>query len=494
MLDCKAICHRSGHSPRTLRLESLETRAMLSHPAVTAVNVASTNWAPDFVSYLESHSLGAGGYAIPSGSSAQLQTLPWTNINQVRITFSEDVIIQAADLSISGVNATALTFSGFLYNSTTHTAVWTLSAPITKDKLLLDLDGDGMDPVRSVSTGDILTGEWTDCVSTFPSGNEQDVSDFQFRINAIPGDADGSNYVTLTDALLVRSKIGRTVNCLDYNPRYDLDASGLISSTDYSIALSKIGSMLPTGNPAGMTNDAPTTAGIPDLFFDTTVFDDLMLASDSSAEVVPDTVITAAAVDQVLSQPDAVSDISTPRTLELDENSENNVVSLPALFADLETSSEDMTYSIVGNTNPSIFDSLTIDESGQLTIDVADNADGESVLTIRATDAGGLIVETSFTVHASNSPYISNFECINTVGDYWTLTGIVTDNDDSVEGFVVSFGGVLASYNLTATVDDVDGAFTLTVAIPNLTEGTATAQTKDPQGIESNLAMYWMVV
>jgi hypothetical protein len=39
---------------RSLRLECLEDRNMLSHPAVAAVNLASTQWAPSFVAYLES--------------------------------------------------------------------------------------------------------------------------------------------------------------------------------------------------------------------------------------------------------------------------------------------------------------------------------------------------------------------------------------------------------------------------------------------------------
>ena len=130
MLGCKPIGHRSTQRRRCLRLETLETRAMLSHPAVTAVNVAGTNWNPSFVSYLQSSGLGAGGYAIPVGSSAQLQTLPWTNINQIRITFSEDVVVHAEDLSVSGVNTTAYAFSGFAYDSTSHTATWTLAAPV----------------------------------------------------------------------------------------------------------------------------------------------------------------------------------------------------------------------------------------------------------------------------------------------------------------------------------------------------------------------------
>ena len=216
---------------RCLRLESLENRNMLSHPAVAAVNVASTHWASSFVSYLESSGLGSGGYAVPVGSSAQLQTLPWTNIDQIRIKFSEDVVVTAADLSVSGVNQTAYVFSGFSYDPNTYTATWTLAAPIAKDKLMLDLDADGMAPVKSVSTGQVLDGAWTDCQSTFNSGNGQGGTDFQFRFNVLPGDAD-SNSVSVTGCYLAGQKIGKNAGDPATIIRCDVDGSGGITTSD----------------------------------------------------------------------------------------------------------------------------------------------------------------------------------------------------------------------------------------------------------------------
>ena len=187
------------------------------------------NWAPSFVSYLESSGLGTGGYAIPVGSSAQLQTLPWTNINQIRITFSEDVVVAAADLSVSGVNTTAYAFSGFSYDPNTYTATWTLDAPIAKDKLMLDLDANGMAPVQSVSTGEVLDGAWTDCQSTYPSGNGQGGTDFNsvsmsFRATPTPATAS-----TATDAYLVGSESRQERRRAGYNIRYDVDGSGGIT-------------------------------------------------------------------------------------------------------------------------------------------------------------------------------------------------------------------------------------------------------------------------
>lgn len=443
MLHFPRTSARSSQSRRPLRLEPLEDRRMLSHPTVAAVNVASTDWASGFVAYLETSGAGSGGYAIPSGSSAQLQTLPWNNINQIRITFSEDVTIAAADLSISGVNKTAYVISGFSYNANTFVATWTLDAPIAKDKIFLDLDADGMAPVRSVSTNDVLDGAWTDCQSTFNSGNGQGGTDFQLRINVLPGDANGINAVSMVDVTLANQKVGRNAGDAGYDIRCDVNGSGGITCGDVSAIMSKIGGVLPNGDPVGMTDDAPTTGGISDVSVATTTTD--------------------------------------------------YVLSLPDFFADAETASDQLTYSVVQNTNSSLFNSLNINSSGELDLSFASGITGDANVTVRATDPSGLTVEATVKVHRSDAPFISNFGCINEYGDIWTFAGFVTDDDDSVEGYVITFGGALADYHLTATVE-ANGVFSLTIELIGLQEGTATAQTVDPHGVLSNLAMDYIIV
>ena len=53
-----------------------------------------------FLAGLASEGAGEGGYAVPVGSSAQLDALPWVNIDQVRIAFSEDVRVAESDLAV----------------------------------------------------------------------------------------------------------------------------------------------------------------------------------------------------------------------------------------------------------------------------------------------------------------------------------------------------------------------------------------------------------
>ncbi len=366
-MSLRTPCGRfSAVKRRSLRLESLEPRCMLSHPAVAAVNVAGSNWAPSFVSYLESSGLGAGGYAIPVGSSAQLQTLPWTNIDTIRITFTENVVVVAADLSVSGVNKTAYAFSGFSYDPTTYTATWTLNAPIGDDKLALDLDANGLAPVKSAATGEVLDGAWTDCQSTYPSGNGQGGTDFHFRFNVLPGDVNQSGGVGSLDTVLVANAGGQVIGDPGYSIFYDVNGGGKIGSLDTTLVANNGGSVLPSGNPPGMSNDAPTTSGIPDVS------------------------VAVGTVDQVLTLTD--------------------------FFADAQTPPQDLVFSVVQNTNPALFNSVAIN-SGNLSLTFANGVIGDGVITIRATDGVGLIVDATLATHVSVAPAISDFSCIDEIGD-----------------------------------------------------------------------------
>jgi hypothetical protein len=77
----------------------------------------------------------------------------------------------------------------------------------------------------------------------------------------------------------------------------------------------------------------------------------------------------------------------------------DTLVDLFSAFADDKDADDKLIYTLAGNTNPSLFTSTAIDSaSGKLTLAYAPNAIGSSDLTLRATDTGGLFVETTFTV------------------------------------------------------------------------------------------------
>lgn len=165
------------------RLESLEERLALSAApvAVVEVAVASSQWNGNFEQYLEDSGLGDGGYyTMPTGNQ-QSVTIPWVGMDRIRLRFSEDVHIDATDLSVSGVINSSYEYTDFIYDPLSDTAEWVLASPIGNDQIILDLDAGGADPVRDLD-GDALDGEWTDSVSTGPSGDGVAGGDFEFSI------------------------------------------------------------------------------------------------------------------------------------------------------------------------------------------------------------------------------------------------------------------------------------------------------------------------
>ncbi len=79
------------------------------------------------------------------------------------------------------------------------------------------------------------------------------------------------------------------------------------------------------------------------------------------------------------------------------ENSGSTVVQLASAFSDSLYPSSSLTFTITGNTNPSLFSSLSIDNgNGTLTLNYAASQLGSSQLSITATDPRGASITTSF--------------------------------------------------------------------------------------------------
>lgn len=432
------VAQRVHSSPRGLMYECLERRDMMSAgpPNVVSVEVASTAWSAEFVDFLHNTGLGTNGYSIPVGSSAQSATLPWSNINQIAITFNEDVEVDAADLSLSGVNTAATVFSDFRYDPQSHVATWTVASSLTKDRFRLDLDANGLDPVKDLDNN-ALDGEWTNNTSSYSSGNGIAGGDFEFTFNVLPGDIDNTGVVTYYDYYYTNILSGKSTTSAGYIAARDIDGSGLINSTDSQAVLSRVPHTLPTGSPAGTSNDAPTTAGIARLQ------------------------ISNAAID--------------------------HAISLWSAFGDAESADSALTYSIQSNSSPSLFDTVQINSStGQLVVNSAASATGRARIVVRATDPGGLFTETMATIDVNRSnlaPVISNVYISYVGGDTYSITGTVTDGDDDVEDFTMYFWGVY----VTRSGIDEDGNFEIALAVPDGYWGTEYMTTFDPHGLQSNV-------
>jgi hypothetical protein len=197
---------------------------------VTNVYIRSTAWTSAFLNYLASSGEGDAtlGYRIPTGSPAQFQELIWGNLNQVSITFSENVNVTDAALAVTGVNIPAYAIAGFTHSG--NTATWTLSGAITSDAARLTLAASGVNAVTDLA-GNALDGEWSGGVST-TSGNGTVGGDFIFDVNALAGDMDRSGAVDGGDFdIWFTHLLSATFEATEG----DLNGDGLVDGGDYDI-------------------------------------------------------------------------------------------------------------------------------------------------------------------------------------------------------------------------------------------------------------------
>ena len=218
-------------------------------PQVVGVLVDGSTWTDAFTAHVDP--TGQGGYAIPVGSGAQVRPLGWRGIDIVRVRFSEDVAIGAADLTMSGVTVPSYPIAGFNYDPANFTATWTLAEPVIRDKILLAVS----DAVED-GAGNALDGEWDNPTSTidptsdtYPSGDGAAGVPFQFRFNVARSDITQDGTVDLADVARLRAAIGRRATAPDYDAPADLNADGVISILDIAPLRRDVGTRLPQGDP-----------------------------------------------------------------------------------------------------------------------------------------------------------------------------------------------------------------------------------------------------
>ena len=204
-IDTSGTPPNSRLNEGNLVLTPVNGSVVIGPPEVANVEVGSTSWSASYVSGLQTAGLGDGnGYAVPTGA-AQMNTLPWANLNQIQVTFNEPVNVQESNLSVTGVNVPSYAFSGFSYNPATFTATWKLTSPIGTDKVTITLNS------VTNANGDALDGEWTNGVSQFPSGNGgsggngSSNGSFVFNFNVLPGDLNQDGIVNGQDIAKVAS-------------------------------------------------------------------------------------------------------------------------------------------------------------------------------------------------------------------------------------------------------------------------------------------------
>jgi hypothetical protein len=256
-------------------------------PKVAEVLVRGANWSPATLARLASDGLGTGGYRIPIEAGPNFAPLPWTNINQIVVRFTEGVTVAQGDLTLAGVNVPTYAFNSFAYDPATFTATWTRTAPIAADKLRLTVN----DSIVGL-TGSPLDG---DIGATYPSGNNSPGGDFSLRFDVLPGDANQNRAVDGSDFQAMLQSAFNGAAHAPYNPRRDLDGNGAINALDFHAQLSRQGTTLPAGNPPGSpaAPSAVITARTAD-----------RASGSSRAATLRQSRPSATAVDEVFSQPE----------------------------------------------------------------------------------------------------------------------------------------------------------------------------------------------
>ncbi len=222
-------------------------------PVITRVTAGSTQWQPSFLAALG----GAGGYTMPTGAD-QAKPLPWSNINQITIDFSEPVrgsgiggSLTFPDIVIGGVN------EFFLPGAVSHVpgssrATLTFATPLAVDKYLV-----GVSSVTVTdSAGNRLDGDWQNYVSSV-SGDGTPGGDFLYRLNVLPGDYNQDGVVSIFDLGLVGGALFSTpANSPPYSTFVDGNGDGVISIFDIATIGANLFATLPAGNPGGVPSVA----------------------------------------------------------------------------------------------------------------------------------------------------------------------------------------------------------------------------------------------
>ena len=174
-------------------------------PAVAEVDMSASTWSAGFLKFLRDAGAGKSGYTV-TGNNAR--PLPWLNLNQVAVRFNRPVAVHQTDLHVRGATVPQYGVSDFHYDPDTRTGVWTLSAPIGADKVVVELDA-----------------------AKFAAE--------PLRLDGLPGDVNRDGSVLADDYSQIKRQFfagttnpGSGLNA--YSVFSDINGSGIILADDYS--------------------------------------------------------------------------------------------------------------------------------------------------------------------------------------------------------------------------------------------------------------------
>ena len=205
--------------------------------AVVDVLVSSTQWTERFLDYLDSQRLGSGGYSVLQNDPSE--NLSWSNIDQIKIVFAEDVEIAEEDIFFWGVDvidyASEIGFvpDSFTYDTESFTATWTLAQPIGPDKLKIGLlqENEPVDLFAGVSFVELA------------------------RFDVLPGDGNRDGKVDIRDVQDLRTRnlaLAGAPERFHYSEYFDFNGSGSIDLRQIQILRKNMLNTLPEGSPGNI--------------------------------------------------------------------------------------------------------------------------------------------------------------------------------------------------------------------------------------------------
>jgi hypothetical protein len=222
-------------------------------PSVVDFLVGSSGWAAGFRSAISSAGLGdAGGfYRVPTTGN-QLKTLPWTNLNQLRIVFSEDVNIGLSDLvitSLSHGNLTPSSVSSTIDGLGREIVTFTFTGlNLLNERLQVHVNDA---TVTSVASGQALDGEFTTNGDLTGVGSGDGISggDFRFRFNILAGDVNQSGRLEASDVPILTAGFNSVPGSAKYSLFADFNGSARIEASDIPTFTTRFNTALAVGTP-----------------------------------------------------------------------------------------------------------------------------------------------------------------------------------------------------------------------------------------------------
>jgi hypothetical protein len=173
----------------------------------------------------------------------------------------------------------------------------------------------------------------------------------------------------------------------------------------------------------------------------------------------------------------------------VNEGAADTTINLNSVFADGVTSDSSLVYSIISNSNPGLFDSVSINSgSGVLTLDYKPTGYGIADIGIRATDQAGNYRDTNLHVtvnHVNLPPVVTSFTVTAGGSGLYDFSGTITDDGD-VDGLVVFI--YISDYDVLEASVDANGYFGVAGDIPLEYRDYAVAWTYDYEDVASEMA------